>query len=301
MKPMLGWMTHDDEKPWAKPMARKEQRLAALLLSNFLVVPGPGCSLVELLECWLDVWGSTRDAVAPCLTRNIGLTSAKWLQAQLALDVILWYTNLTLEHRNSIHHRKVLLKWCMFLDTAFGIVQGLVNMPSDGKFRHHQNRWLLVPSPMVQAGVQLGQSGRPRVAAQVGTILYLLSSVKIGRDYLFSMDMCPVISKVKTLATRVDAKVFYYYKAGLTGPWYWRVLGKPPEKKLLGGFKECIRDNHTKLDGDPSWAFIFFEAQPPTRRIPPSPLRLAFKDGLIRSNIFMDGSAFPQTSSNNLA
>jgi hypothetical protein len=106
----------------------------------------------------------------------------------------------------------------MFLDTAFGIVQGLVNMPSDGEFRHHQNRWLLVPSPMVQAGVQLGQSGRPRVAAQVGTILYLLSSVKIGRGYLFSMDMCPVISKAKTLATRVDAKVFYYYKAGLTGP-----------------------------------------------------------------------------------
>jgi len=106
----------------------------------------------------------------------------------------------------------------MFLDTAFGIVQGLVNMPSDGEFRHHQNRWLLVPSPMVQAGVQLGQSGRLRVAAQVGTILYLLSSVKVGRDYLFSMDMCPVISKAKTLATRVDAKVFYYYKAGLTGP-----------------------------------------------------------------------------------
>lgn len=49
----------------------------------------------------------------------------------------------------------------------------------------------------------------------VGTILYLLSSVKIGRGYLFSMDMCPVISKAKTLATRVDAKVFYYYKADL--------------------------------------------------------------------------------------
>ena len=61
------------------------------------------------------------------------------------------------------------------------------------------------------------KSGRlaltPQPGFEVGTALYLLSCVKIRRDYLFSMDLCPVIGKVTSLATRVDSKVFYYYKA----------------------------------------------------------------------------------------
>ena len=93
-------------------------------------------------------------------------------------------------------------------------------MPSDESLGITRADARSCPSPpMVHSLVQLGHRSPPGChAGQVGTVLYLLSSVKIGRDYLFSMDTCPVISKAKSLATRVDAKVFYYYKAGFTGP-----------------------------------------------------------------------------------
>ncbi|CAJ1443633.1 unnamed protein product, partial [Effrenium voratum] len=46
--------------------------------------------------------------------------------------------------------------------------------------------------------------------------VYMISSISIGPDYLSSADMCPVITKARSVAASVDSKVFYYYKADLT-------------------------------------------------------------------------------------
>eukprot|EP00931_Biecheleriopsis_adriatica_P069695 TRINITY_DN43493_c0_g1_i1.p1 TRINITY_DN43493_c0_g1~~TRINITY_DN43493_c0_g1_i1.p1 ORF type:complete len:538 (-),score=92.37 TRINITY_DN43493_c0_g1_i1:211-1728(-) len=44
---------------------------------------------------------------------------------------------------------------------------------------------------------------------------YICWNLNVAEDYLYSADICPVVSQARSLAARIDAKVYYHYKADL--------------------------------------------------------------------------------------
>jgi len=47
----------------------------------------------------------------------------------------------------------------------------------------------------------------------VSGLVYLLSSLHIGPDYLSQANICPITGKARSLAAALDTKIFYYYKS----------------------------------------------------------------------------------------